>query len=173
VFDQAERAHAVLLFDEADSLFARRTEVKGANDRYGNMAVNYLLQRLEQYSGVAVLTTNKDSSLDDALQRRLTLHLRLEIPEVPERERLWQSFLPPRAPVEADIDLPQLAREFELSGGYIKNAAVRAAFLAASNGAAIGMEILRVASALELEDMGRVVWHRSRGDGDGDGAVRN
>jgi ATP-dependent 26S proteasome regulatory subunit len=164
VFDQAERAHAVLLFDEADSLFAKRTEVKGANDRYGNMAVNYMLQRLEQYTGVAVLTTNRDSALDDALQRRLTLHLRLEIPDVPERERLWQSFLPSRAPVEPDIDLNTLATEFELSGGYIKNAAVRAAFLAASVGAPIGMEILRVASALELEDMGRVVWHRSRGD---------
>jgi len=164
VFDQAERAHAVLLFDEADSLFAKRTEVKGANDRYGNMAVNYLLQRLEQYTGVAVLTTNRDSALDEALQRRLTLHLRLEIPEIPERERLWQSFLPPQAPVEDDIDLNTLAREFELSGGYIKNAAVRAAFLAAATSAPIGMEILRLASALELEDLGRVVWHRTYGD---------
>ncbi len=164
VFDQAERAHAVLLFDEADSLFAKRTEVKGANDRYGNMAVNYLLQRLEQYTGVAVLTTNKDTALDEALQRRLTLHLRLSIPEIAERERLWQSFLPPKAPIEPDINLRTLAREFELSGGYIKNAAVRAAFLAASAGAPIGMEILRLASALELEDMGRVVWHRSQSD---------
>ncbi|MGN6110955.1 MAG: AAA family ATPase [Kofleriaceae bacterium] len=164
VFDQAERAHAVLLFDEADSLFAKRTEVKGSNDRYGNMATNYLLQRLEQYTGVAVLTTNKDTALDEALQRRLTLHLRLEIPEVPERERLWKSFLPPRAPVEPNIDLNVLANEFELSGGYIKNAAVRAAFLAASAGAPIGMEILRLASALELEDMGRVVWQRSHSD---------
>lgn len=161
VFDQAERAHAVLLFDEADSLFAKRTEVKQANDRYGNMATNYLLQRLEQYAGVAVLTTNKDSALDEALQRRLTLHLRLEIPDVAERQRLWQTFLPPRAPVEADINLTTLATEFELSGGYIKNAAVRAAFLAASVGAPIGMEVLRLASALELEDMGRVVCQRS------------
>ncbi|MCB1882282.1 MAG: ATP-binding protein, partial [Gammaproteobacteria bacterium] len=126
VFDQAERAHAVLLFDEADSLFSKRTEVKTSNDRYANMAVNYLLQRLEQYTGVAVLTTNKDAALDEALQRRLTLHLHLEIPEVPERERLWKSFLPERAPIEADIDYSVLAKEFELSGGYIKNAAVRA-----------------------------------------------
>ena len=161
VFDQAERAHAVLLFDEADSLFAKRTEVKGANDRYGNMAVNYLLQRLEQYTGVAVLTTNKDTALDEALQRRLTLHLHLDIPDIPERERLWKTFLPPRVPVEPDIDLHVLATEFELSGGYIKNAAVRAAFLAASAGAPVGMEILRLASALELEDMGRVVWRRN------------
>jgi len=160
VFDQAERAHAVLLFDEADSLFARRTEVKGANDRYGNTTVNYLLQRLEQYTGVAILTTNKDTALDDALQRRLTLHLRLEIPELKERERLWRSFLPPQAPVSTDVNLHILAKEFELSGGYIKNAAVRAAFMAASSGASIGMEILRLASALELEDMGRVVLNR-------------
>ena len=161
VFDQAERAHAVLLFDEADSLFAKRTEVKQANDRYGNMATNYLLQRLEQYTGVAVLTTNKDTALDEALQRRLTLHLRLEIPDIDERKRLWKTFLPPKAPVEKDIDLHVLAKEFELSGGYIKNAAVRAAFLAAQANAPIGMEILRLASALELEDMGRVVWQRS------------
>ena len=160
VFDQAERAHAVLLFDEADSLFAKRTEVKGANDRYANMATNYLLQRLEAYHGVAVLTSNKEASLDEALQRRLTLHLRLEIPEIPERERLWQSFLPSNAPVVDDVDLRQLATEFELSGGYIKNAAVRAAFLAASHDAPIGMEVLRLASALELEDMGRVVLRR-------------
>jgi hypothetical protein len=161
VFDQAERAHAVLLFDEADSLFSKRTEVKSSNDRYANMAVNYLLQRLEQYTGIAVMTTNKDSALDEALQRRLTLHLRLNIPEVPERERLWQSFLPERAPVEDDIDFNILATEFELSGGYIKNAAVRAAFLAASHNAPIGMELLRLASALELEDMGRVIQQRT------------
>ncbi len=167
VFDRAERAHAVLLFDEADSLFAKRTEVKGANDRYGNMATNYLLQRLEQYTGVAVLTTNKDTALDEALQRRLTLHLRLGVPDVAERKRLWQTFLPPKAPVEADINLNVLAIEFELSGGYIKNAAVRAAFLAASVGAPIGMDILRLASALELEDMGRVVFHRADAESSG------
>jgi len=162
VFDQAERAHAVLLFDEADSLFAKRTEVKSSNDRYGNMATNYLLQRLEQYTGVAVLTTNKDASLDEALQRRLTLHLYLDIPDTDERERLWRSFMPERAPVSRDVDLRTLALEFELSGGYIKNAAVRAAFLAASHDAPISMELLRLASALEMEDMGRVVFHRTK-----------
>ena len=160
VFDQAERAHAVLLFDEADSMFAKRTEVKTSNDRYANMAVNYLLQRLERYTGVAVLTTNKDASLDDALQRRLTLHLRLDIPDIEERERLWRTFMPKAAPVEQDIKFEILAKEFELSGGYIKNAAVRAAFLAAAHDAPIGMELLRLASALELEDMGRVVMQR-------------
>jgi AAA+ superfamily predicted ATPase len=161
VFDQAERAHAVLLFDEADSLFAKRTEVKTSNDRYGNLAVNYLLQRLEQYEGVAILTTNKDAQLDEALQRRLSMHLHLEIPEVPERKRLWQSFIPPEAPVEKGLDFQQLAADFELSGGYIKNAAVRAAFLAAARGGPIDMSLFRLAAGLELEDMGRVVM---RGD---------
>jgi len=157
VFDQAERAHAVLLFDEADSLFAKRTEVKSSNDRYGNLAVNYLLQRLESYEGVAVLTTNKDAQLDEALQRRLTLHLRLEVPEVPERERLWKTFLPKEAPIASNLDFRELAEEFELSGGYIKNAAVRAAFLAADRGVSIDMGLFKLAAGLELEDMGRVV----------------
>ena len=157
VFDQAERAHAVLMFDEADSLFSKRTEVKSSNDRYANLAVNYLLQRLEQYTGVAILTTNRPASLDEALQRRLTLHLHLEIPEAPERERLWRSFIPTEAPMGAEIDFFQLAKHFELSGGYIKNAAVRAAFMAAANESSIGMELLQLASSLELEDMGRVI----------------
>ena len=157
VFDQAERAHAVLLFDEADSLFAKRTEVKTSNDRYGNLAINYLLQRLETYEGVAVLTTNKDAQLDEALQRRLTLHLRLEIPDEPERERLWKSFLPAEAPIAEGLDFGELALRFELSGGYIKNAAVRAAFLAADRGVKIDMSLFNLAAGLELEDMGRVV----------------
>ena len=161
VFDQAERAHAVLLFDEADSLFAKRTEVKTSNDRYGNLAVNYLLQRLEQYEGVAILTTNKEASLDEALQRRLSLHLHLEIPDVEERHRLWKSFVPDEAPIEDSIDFRQLAQDFVLSGGYVKNAAVRAAFLAASRGVPLGMNLFRLAAGLELEDMGRVVM---RGD---------
>lgn len=157
MFDQAERAHAVLLFDEADSLFAKRTEVKSSNDRYGNLAVNYLLQRLEQYSGVVVLTTNKEAALDEALQRRLTLHLHLEIPEEAERERLWRSFMPAKLRRAKDIDFKALACEYELSGGYIKNVAVRAAFLAAAEKSAVNMSILRRAAVLELEDQGKLV----------------
>lgn len=157
VFDAAERAHAVLLFDEADSLFAKRTEVKTSNDRYGNLAVNYLLQRLEQYSGVVVMTTNKEASLDEALQRRLTLHLHMEVPEPPERERLWKSMLPPNAPWAKDINWKALAKEYEISGGYIKNAVLRAAFLAADAGSPINMQLLRRSASLEMEDMGRLI----------------
>ena len=157
VFDLAERAHAVLLFDEADSLLSRRTDVETSNDRYANANVNYLLQRLEQYTGIVVLTTNKDAALDDALQRRLTLHLRLDVPEIPEREQLWRSFLPQGVPRDHDLDLDALAREFELTGGLIKNVVVRAAFLAAREDKKLGTVLLRRAATLELEDMGRVV----------------
>jgi SpoVK/Ycf46/Vps4 family AAA+-type ATPase len=157
VFDLAERAHAVLLFDEADSLLSRRTDVETSNDRYANANVNYLLQRLEQYTGVVVLTTNKDAALDEALQRRLTLHLRLDVPEIPEREQLWRSFLPQGAPRDPDLDVAALAREFELTGGLIKNVVVRAAFLAAREDGRLGTGLLRRAATLELEDMGRVI----------------
>lgn len=164
VFDQAERAHAVLLFDEADSLFAKRTEVKSSNDRYGNLAVNYLLQRLEAYSGVVVMTTNKEASLDEALQRRLSLHLHMEIPEAPERERLWRSMMPSKAPSARNINFKALAKDYEISGGYIKNVCLRAAFLAAETGTPIHMGLLRRAAALELEDMGRLVSRTGRKD---------
>jgi AAA+ superfamily predicted ATPase len=164
VFDQAERAHAVLLFDEADSLFAKRTEVKSSNDRYGNLAVNYLLQRLEQYTGVAILTTNKDAALDEALQRRLSLHLHFQIPDVPERIALWKSFMPTKAPFDDNLNFEEIAEEFELSGGYIKNAVLRAAFLAASESSRISMAMLKRAAALELEDMGRVVMRTKEAD---------
>lgn len=164
LFDLAERAHAVLLFDEADSLLSKRTDAESSNDRYANANVNYLLQRLEAYTGVAVLTTNKHAALDDALRRRLTLHLRLDLPEVAERARLWRSFLPATAPRDADLDLDALAHDFRLTGGYIKNIVVRAAFLAARSQRAISTALLRRAATLELEDLGRVV-HGQRAHG--------
>jgi AAA+ superfamily predicted ATPase len=157
VFDQAERAHAVLLFDEADALFAKRTEVEDSRDRYANVAVNFLLQRLERYSGVAVLTTNKDSYLDEALRRRLSLHLQLEEPEVAERLRLWRKHLPPLVPGSDTVDIAALASDYELTGGYIKNVAVRATFFAAAEGVPLSTEQVQRAAILELEDMGRVV----------------
>jgi AAA+ superfamily predicted ATPase len=161
VFDRAERAHAVLLFDEADSLFGKRTNTGTSQDRYGNMAVNYLLQRMESYTGVAILTTNKDAAIDDAVQRRLALHLRFDMPEADERARLWRSFLLPSAPKLEPIDVEELADEFELTGGFIKNAAVRAAFLAAARSSKITMDLLQHAAVLEMEDMGRVMARRA------------
>ena len=157
LFDAAEAGHAILLFDEADSLFAKRTEVKSSNDRYANLEVNYLLQRMEAFAGIIILTTNHDTAIDDAFRRRLSLRVEFPIPEPDERERLWRSLLPAAAAVAADIDFALLADRFEMTGGYIKNAALRAAFLAADEGAAIAMRHLVRAARSEYQAMGKVV----------------
>jgi SpoVK/Ycf46/Vps4 family AAA+-type ATPase len=155
VFDAAEAGHAVLLFDEADSLFGKRTDVRSSNDRYANLETNYLLQRLESFTGICLLTSNHEQAIDPAFMRRLSLHLRFALPDAGERARLWQSMLPAAAPVEG-LELETLAQRFALSGGYIRNAALRAAFLAADGNRPITTALLEHAARLECEGMGRV-----------------
>jgi SpoVK/Ycf46/Vps4 family AAA+-type ATPase len=157
VFDAAEACHAVLLFDEADALFARRTSVQTSNDRHANQAVNYLLQRIERFTGVCILTTNHDTAIDDAFRRRLAVHLRFEIPDATQRERLWHAVLPASADVAGEIDFASLARRFQMAGGNIRNAVVRAAFLAADQDEAISHDHVELAARLEYEAMGRLV----------------
>ncbi|HEY1550976.1 MAG TPA: ATP-binding protein [Kofleriaceae bacterium] len=157
LFDGAEAGHAILLFDEADSLFGKRTEVRSSNDRYANLETNYLLQRLETFTGICLMTSNHDASIDPAFHRRLSLHLRFELPDAHERTRLWQAMLPASAPVEAGLDFGVLARRFAMSGGHIRNAALRAAFLAADEGSAIRQAHLEHAARVECESMGKIV----------------
>jgi SpoVK/Ycf46/Vps4 family AAA+-type ATPase len=157
LFDAAEAGHAILLFDEADSLFGKRTEVKSSNDRYANLETNYLLQRLETFTGICLLTSNHEANIDPAFQRRLSLHLRFAVPDEDERAKLWRAMLPDAAPVVEDLDFAGLSRRFEMSGGYIRNAALRAAFLAADEGAAISDAHLEHAARLEYEGMGKIV----------------
>jgi SpoVK/Ycf46/Vps4 family AAA+-type ATPase len=147
----------LLLFDEADALFAKRSaDVKSAIDRYANLEVNYLLQRVESFGGVVVLTTNLDTSIDPALRRRLASHIVFAPPETDERERLWQAMLDTAAPRERGIDLRALAEEFaEMTGANIRNATLAAAFLAAEEGAPIGTNHLRRAARSEYRAMGR------------------
>jgi SpoVK/Ycf46/Vps4 family AAA+-type ATPase len=156
LFDSAEAGHAILLFDEADSLFGKRTEVRSSNDRYANLETNYLLQRLESFTGICLMTSNHEANIDPAFQRRLSLHVRFELPDVDERVRLWRAMLPDAAPLDADLSLSSLARGFEMSGGYIRNAALRAAFLAADEGVAIGQRHLDRAARVEYEGMGKI-----------------
>lgn len=156
LFDAAEAGHAILLFDEADSLFGKRTEVKSSNDRFANQETNYLLQRLESFSGTCILTTNHEGAIDAAFLRRLSVHVRFEIPEVEERRLLWRAMLPDDAPVAGPLDLDSLARTFEMSGGYIKNAVVRAAYLAADTTGVIDAALLAHAAHLEYESMGKI-----------------
>ncbi|HEY0482149.1 MAG TPA: ATP-binding protein, partial [Kofleriaceae bacterium] len=134
IFDEAQDAHAMLLFDEADSLFGKRTELKTAQDRFANLEVNYILQRMETFDGVSVLTTNAESAIDPALQRRLNFRIRFPEPEVDEREQLWRQLLPPQAGLHGGVDFHALAERFDMTGGYIKNAVVRAAVIAARAG---------------------------------------
>jgi SpoVK/Ycf46/Vps4 family AAA+-type ATPase len=156
-FDEAKNSQAVLLFDEADALFAKRTDVRSSNDRYANLEVNYLLQRIETFEGIVLLTTNLSSSIDDAFRRRLRFRIEFPSPDEADREALWQAMLPPAAPVAPDVDFAELGRRFDMSGGYIKNAVVRAAFLAASSEAqVITHDLLLEAGRLEWEAMGRL-----------------
>jgi AAA+ superfamily predicted ATPase len=157
-FDEAKNAHAILLFDEADSLFGKRADVKTANDRYANLEVNYLLQRIESFEGIVLLTTNREPQIDEAFRRRLRFHIDFPTPNETEREQLWQSLIPANAPLVGKIDFQHLADRYKMSGGYIKNAVVRAAYLAATSPErAISQEMLEKAARLEWEEMGKLL----------------
>jgi len=157
IFDEAQDAHAMLLFDEADSLFGKRTELKSAQDRFANLEVNYILQRMETFDGVSVLTTNAESAIDPALQRRLNFRIRFPEPEVEERAKLWRQLLPPATNLHDGVDFTALAERFDMTGGYIKNAVVRAAVIAARAGRAMVAEDLWTGAHHEYVEMGKVM----------------
>ena len=148
VFDAAEQAGALLLFDEADALFGKRTEVRDSHDRYANIEVSYLLQRMEAYSGLAILTSNHKAALDPAFQRRLRFVVHFPFPDQEQREGIWRAVFPGAAPLAADVDFARLAR-LDATGGSIRNIALAAAFLAAEAGTAIGMAQLVQAARVE------------------------
>jgi ATP-dependent 26S proteasome regulatory subunit len=157
IFDEAEHSHAVLFFDEADSLFAKRTNVSSANDRYANLEVNYLLQRMETFDGVTLLATNLEQGLDEAFKRRVRFTVQFELPGQAERRALWRSMFPPKVPLANNIDWDLIATQFEMAGGYIKKAALRAALIAAETKRPITTEDLLVAGRHEYREMGRIV----------------
>ncbi len=159
IFNEAENAQAMLLFDEADSLFGQRTNVKNSNDKYANLEVNYLLQRIERFPGVAILTTNFPAGIDEAFARRLSLRVSFPKPSKAERARLWQSMLRSSKLPKGKIDYRELATEFEISGGYIKNSILRAAFIAASTNSVVDQDILYQAARIEMKSMGMLVSH--------------
>ncbi|HEY4182343.1 MAG TPA: ATP-binding protein [Kofleriaceae bacterium] len=156
LFDAAESGHAILLFDEADSLFAKRSAVTSSNDRYANLETNYLLQRLESFTGVCILTTNHETAIDEAFRRRLAVQVRFDVPDCNQRRDLWRAVLPAQAPYAGTIDLDALAERFAMTGGYIKNAALRAAYLAAERGESISTNDLLRGAKVEYEAMGKV-----------------
>ncbi len=158
IFSAAARTHAMLLFDEADSLFAKRTGVESANDRYANLAVNYLLQALEAFDGICVLTTNMESSIDEAFRRRMRFRIEFPCPSVAEQAALWRGMITPEAHVAPDIPWTAIAEEFpEMTGGHIRSAVLRAAFLAVSEGGIIDLGRIRRAARAEYEELGHIV----------------
>ena len=156
IFDAAEDGQVILLFDEADSLFAKRTEVRSSNDRYANLEVNYLLQRLDSFEGIAILTTNAGGSIDPAFKRRLSFRLSFPFPDEDTRAELWRTHLPRELPRAGDLVFDALARKYQLSGGYIRNACLRAAFLAAQEETSLHQHHLERAVALEFAELGKL-----------------
>lgn len=157
VFAEAEAGEALLFFDEADALFARRTEVKDSHDRFANLETGYLLQRIESFRGVVVLATNLKSSLDPAFVRRMSFIVPFEEPTSAERLALWQGVWPAALPLASDVRLELLATRFELTGGTIRNAALAAAYRAAAEGTPVSMRHILHAIRREQEKLGRVV----------------
>ena len=153
----------MLLFDEADSLFTKRTEVKNSVDRYANLEVAYLLQRMESFEGLTVLTTNVVENLDDAFTRRIRYRIGFPMPAAATRTMLWQSFLPDKAPRRDGIPFELLGEEFALAGAYIKKAVLRAAFYARSDNDVIGLRHLVEAARSESEELGSLVYDHISG----------
>ncbi len=155
IFSAAASGDLVLFFDEADALFGKRSEVSDAHDRYANIEVAYLLQRLEAYPGIVILATNLQRNIDDAFLRRISIAVDFETPDEPQRRLIWAGAFPPGAPT-AELDLDFLARQFRVTGGTIHNAALGAAFLAADEGGPITMERVALALKREFQKLGRL-----------------
>lgn len=156
IFREARTSNAMLFFDEADALFGKRSEVKDAHDRYANVEIAYLLQKMEDYEGIVILATNLRRNMDEAFSRRMHHVIEFPFPDTEHRERIWRNILPPAAPVSGDIDFGFLARQFEFAGGNIRNVALAAAFLAAEEGSVINMEHCIIATAREMQKSGKL-----------------
>jgi SpoVK/Ycf46/Vps4 family AAA+-type ATPase len=164
VFREAQGINGVLLFDEADALFGKRTGVSDSKDRFANMEVAYLLQRMEQFDGVSLLASNLRANLDEAFTRRLDFVITFPEPGPDERERIWEIHLPPSVPRAADVDVADLARRFQLSGGEIANAARAAGHAALRESSVVTMLQLVGAVAREYAKKGRLVRAEDFGD---------
>ncbi|MEM0978870.1 MAG: ATP-binding protein, partial [Cyanobacteria bacterium P01_H01_bin.58] len=158
IFDAAETGGAVLLFDEADALFGKRSEVTDARDRYANMEVAYLLQRIEAYRGLAILTTNLKDSLDQAFLRRIRFVISFPFPDASQREKIWQLCFPPQTPTKG-LNYKRLAK-LNVAGGNIRNIALNAAFLAAEAGEPVTMQHILQASQSEYIKLERPLTDR-------------
>jgi hypothetical protein len=157
VFAEAQESNAILFFDEADALFGKRSQVKDAHDRYANLETAFLLQRMEEYSGVVILASNMKQNMDEAFIRRMRFMVHFPFPSDRDRELIWQKSFPEGAPLGKDVDFRWLARKLEVTGGNIKNISLRAAFLAIDRQSAIDMHCLIEATTREIEKIGKIL----------------
>jgi len=157
IFEAAEQANAILFFDEADALFGKRSEVHDAHDRYANIEVAYLLQRMEQYEGISLLATNLRQNMDEAFVRRLAFIVQFPFPSAASRLLIWKGIWPRETSLDDDVNLEHLASQFKLSGGNIKNIAFAAAFNAAADGGRVAMSHLLRATRREYQKMDKVL----------------
>ncbi len=157
IFTEAQKSHAIILFDEADSLFGKRGSVERGTDRYSNMEINYLLQRFEEYDGTVILTSNYPRGIDEAFSRRMHFVIEFPMPDEEMRRQLWASLLPPELPLADDVDIERLVVRFELSGGNIQNIILGAAFLAAEDGRPVTMLDIMRAVQLEYQKIGKTI----------------
>lgn len=156
IFREAEQSNAILFFDEADALFGKRTEVKDAHDRYANIETSYLLQKMEEYEGMVILSTNLRANMDEAFTRRIRFIIEFPFPDKALRARIWQGHFPSAAPLATALDYDFLAGEFQVAGGNIRNIAVNSAFLAARENSPITMEHVLHAVKREYAKIGKL-----------------
>jgi SpoVK/Ycf46/Vps4 family AAA+-type ATPase len=149
--------NAILFFDEADALFGKRSEVRDAHDRYANVEVSYLLQRIEAFEGLAILATNLRHHMDEAFLRRLTYVVQFPFPDDVQRQRIWERIWPKETPVSPAVDFQRVARSFRLAGGNVKNVALAAAFAAAQRGSVVELADIVHAVRREYQKLGKNV----------------
>jgi SpoVK/Ycf46/Vps4 family AAA+-type ATPase len=155
VFTEAETSNAILFFDEADALFGKRSEVKDSHDRYANIEINYLLQKMEEHEGIAILASNFGKNIDEAFIRRMHFTIEFPLPDEKSREKIWRNIFPEETPLGKDLDLAFLSK-FKITGGNIKNIALSSAFLAAEDSARVKMEHAIKSTKREFQKMGKL-----------------
>lgn len=156
LFSEAQHSNAILFFDEADALLGKRSEVKDAHDRFANIEIAYLLQKMEEYEGITILSTNMKKNIDEAFVRRIQFIIDFPFPDAVHREKIWQKTFPDEAPIDADLNFLFLAKQFKLTGGNIKNIGISAAYFAAQEAGSINMSHLVRATKRELQKMGKL-----------------
>ena len=164
IFAEAETSNSILFFDEADALFGRRSEIRDSHDRYANIEISYLLQKMEEYEGIVILATNLRKNMDDAFVRRMHFAIEFPFPNENDRSRIWKRIWPDDMPRSPELDLDFMAGRFEVAGGSIRNIALAAAFLAADDGGAVNMVHLTRATQREFQKMGKLVMEKEFGE---------